>query len=679
MTQEGRNERGPENLRLSHRSRNRIQPGGGTGHQAGVSEIPGAQQAARRQQAGGQQAARRPQGVGGPQAGSQQPLRRPQGAGGPQTGSQQPARRPQGAANQKAGGQQPARRPQGAGGPQAGGRQGTQRPQNTRAAQTFGNPQTGRGLQVSEQPGGRGSSEARWARWEEEKFRRQKEEAEQRRKQKKIVIIALAAAAAVLAAALILWLVFGKKGDSSEPAAATQDPQANSAASDDKLTDADFPFTVPAEKQEAGTANIEKEVADYEGYAIRYPVMGNETVDGAIAQRVDDMASVFKRQVQSMRTDGRTRMTMTGDYEAYQTGEALVSVKFNIHKELPQAGEAGDSIETYTYRLSDGAELALSDVLTEGYLELLSGKTKEFAQAQGGTLREGAAEAADANFRYYTWNEDGLTLYFPGGTLIDGASEVLSFTIPMEELSGYLAMDLGGGGGSEPEGQAAQADVAGRVDPSKPMVCLTFDDGPKASTTSELLDILEENDARATFFVVGDALKGSSAEDIVRREVELGCQVGNHTANHKNFREISDEEIESQIEGVNDVLTGWGLPAANLVRPPYGGWNNHVRDVVKYPMARWNVDTLDWETRDPEATIQCVLYDEKKKAADGDIILMHDIHAETIEACRTIIPELKARGFQLVTMEEMFAAKGIPYEAGKVYYSSGDVRTDFGE
>ena len=97
------------------------------------------------------------------------------------------------------------------------------------------------------------------------------------------------------------------------------------------------------------------------------------------------------------------------------------------------------------------------------------------------------------------------------------------------------------------------------------------------------------------------------------------------------------------------------------------------------PTARWNVDTLDWETRDPEATIQCVLYDEVKKAADGDIILMHDIHAETIEACRTIIPELKARGFQLVTMEEMFAARGIPYEAGKVYYSIGDIRTDFGE
>ena len=120
------------------------------------------------------------------------------------------------------------------------------------------------------------------------------------------------------------------------------------------------------------------------------------------------------------------------------------------------------------------------------------------------------------------------------------------------------------------------------------------------------------------------------------------------------------------------------MERCSTVRPPYGGWNNHVLTQVDYPMARWDVDTLDWETRDAASTINNVLYDEKLKAADGDIILMHDIHPETIEACRTIIPELKARGFQLVTMEEMFAAKGIPYEAGKVYYSSDCIKTDFG-
>ncbi len=670
MVQDGRGGRRQENLRLSHRSRSSIQSGGRRGREEGytVGEAPDTRdrktiememraEAQRvvesRRRAQAQRAAENQRREEEQRMAEEQYAVENRRRAETQSAAENPrrAQAPRMAENQQ---REKARRM--ASGQQKAVAQHVQEAQNS-----------------GEYQGRRGSSEARWARWEETKYRRQKnEEKERQRKQKKIVGISLGAAAAVLLVAVTLWMAFGRKKPESTPAAASQGAAETTENAQRTLSDADFSFTVPADKQEAGTAQVKKEIADYEGYAVRYPVVGNEAVDMAIAKRVDDMASVFKTQVQTLRSDGRTRMTMATDYESYQTGDTLVSVKFNIHKELPKEDESGDSIETYTYRLSDGAEIALSDVFTEGYLEFLAGKTTEFAGTQTGVMKVGATEAVDTNFRYYTWNEDGLTLYFPGGMLMEGTSETFSFTIPMEELAPYLAMDLTG------DGQTAQGPVSGKVDPTKPMVCLTFDDGPKAATTPELLDILEANDARATFFVVGSALEGNGAEDIIRRELELGCQVGNHTAEHKNFKEISDEEIESQIEGVNDIMKSWGFPICSTVRPPYGGWNNHVIGQVKYPMARWNVDTEDWKTKDPAATIQCVLYDEKLQAADGDIILMHDIHPETIEACKTIIPELKARGFQLVTMEEMFAAKGIPYEAGKVYYSIGDIRTDFG-
>ena len=498
-----------------------------------------------------------------------------------------------------------------------------------------------------------------------------REERLKKKKRMKIMIAVLLVILAVLVVVAV-WMLRSGSEKENKPADASAGANESGSVSTAKLTEQDFQFTVPADQKELGTVQEKKEIADYEGYILHYPAIGNETIDAAVAQRADDIISLFKNQVQSLRTDGRTRMLMTVDYEIYQTDEALVSVKFNIHRELPQENLSGDSVETYTYRLSDGAEISLSDVMKEGYLELLAQKTEEFAGNQSGTLKTGAAAAADVNFQYYTWNEDGLTLYFPGKTLIEETVELLSFTIPMDEVRDYLTLDLGGE-------QAAQGTVTSGVDPAKPMVCLTFDDGPKASTTPELLDILEANDARATFFVVGSSLKSDSAEQIVKRAVSLGCQIGNHTLEHKNFKDISDDEITRQIDGVNEILEGWGLSACGTVRPPYGGWNNHViAYVTDYPFARWNVDTEDWKTRDAEATINTVLYDEDLKAADGDIILMHDIHPETIEACRTIIPELKARGFQLVTMEEMFAAKGIPYEGGHVYYSSGDIRTDFG-
>ncbi len=507
------------------------------------------------------------------------------------------------------------------------------------------------------------------ARYEEEK-KRYAEKARKKRRREKVQLWAgiLLAAALVALLAVIGWRAIRRPNASAVEGTPASTADAGEIAR--KLSEADFQYTVPEDKKETGTPQEKKQIGDYEGYAVRYPSLGNETADADLSQRAGDMIAVFQKEAAEKKSGETDRMLMTADYEAYQTGTGYVSVKFDIHKEF--AGTEEDSIETYTYRLSDGAAIGLSDLLKEGYLDFLSGKTREFAASQGGTVSETAVAANEANFSYYTWNEDGLMLYFLPGTLTDSQESLLSLTIPMEEMTEYLTEDITGQG--LPVGGQASS-----VDPEKPMVCLTFDDGPKASTTPELLDILEENDARATFFVVGESLQKEGAQEIIRRELELGCQVGNHTLNHKNFKEISDEEITQQIEGVNDILKGWGFPACSTVRPPYGGWNNHVLAyITEYPLARWNVDTLDWKTKDVQSTINAVLYDEKTKAADGDIILMHDIHPETIEACRTIIPELKARGFQLVTMEEMFAAKGIDYQGGKVYYSADVIKTDFG-
>ncbi len=515
---------------------------------------------------------------------------------------------------------------------------------------------------------GAGGQRAYSRRYEAEK-RRHIEMAKKRRRRAKAQLAfgLILAVALVVLLCMIGWRAFhgsGAKEAGETPVSESSMPETG------KLSEKDFAYSIADDKKEAGTPQEKREIGDYEGYAVRYPSLGSEAADEDLAARADDMISVFKSEASAKRSGKKDRMLLLADYESYQTGTDYVSVKFDIHKEL--AGTAEDSLETCTYRLSDGQTVALSDLLSEGYLELLSEKAASLASSQGGSMQAAAVAANEANFKYHTWSNEGLTLYFPAGTLTDSQTGVLSCTVPMDELTEYLTEDITGQG--LPVGGGASS-----VDPTKPMVCLTFDDGPKASTTPELLDILEENDARATFFVVGDSLKKDGAEDIIRRELELGCQVGNHTLEHKNFKEISDEEITRQIEGVNDILKGWGFPACSTVRPPYGGWNNHVLAyITEYPLARWNVDTLDWQTKDVQSTINAVLYDEETKAADGDIILMHDIHAETIEACKTIIPELKARGFQLVTMEEMFEAKGIPYEGGQVYYSAHDIRTDFG-
>lgn len=199
-------------------------------------------------------------------------------------------------------------------------------------------------------------------------------------------------------------------------------------------------------------------------------------------------------------------------------------------------------------------------------------------------------------------------------------------------------------------------------DPDKPMIALTFDDGP-SKKTERILDVLEQYNAHATFFVVGTQLE--KFPELTKRASDLGCEVGNHTYNHKNLTKISPDEIREQINGVNAlVLEATGKEIA-LVRPPYGAGikDETVKENVPYPLIMWTIDTLDWSTRDTESTIAAIRQDVK----DGSIVLMHDLYDATAAAVETIVPELIEQGYQLVTVSEMFAAKGIVLEPGKYY------------
>lgn len=198
------------------------------------------------------------------------------------------------------------------------------------------------------------------------------------------------------------------------------------------------------------------------------------------------------------------------------------------------------------------------------------------------------------------------------------------------------------------------------IDPDKPMVALTFDDGP-GKRTDELLETLEKYSAHATFFVLGTNVKRYPEE--IKKMQEIGCEVGNHSYNHEDLSKLKKKGLKEQVNTTNKMvkeITGYGV---TLMRPPYGAISDTMKDQLKQPMILWNIDTLDWKTRNAKKTIKAVMKDVK----DGDIILLHDIHSETIDAAIKLIPKLQEEGYQLVTVSEMAAAKGIQLEAGKKY------------
>ena len=207
-----------------------------------------------------------------------------------------------------------------------------------------------------------------------------------------------------------------------------------------------------------------------------------------------------------------------------------------------------------------------------------------------------------------------------------------------------------------------EGDIVREIDGNKPMVALTYDDGPSIYT-DQILDVYEEYGQRCTFFIVGDRISWN--EDQAIREAELGCEQGNHTYGHNRLTDLdADEQIEVLQETDDELIRVSGKPSTCL-RPPEGRWNDTLKEVCGCPIILWSVDSRDWESRDADKICSKVIGQVK----DGDIVLMHDLYEATAEATERIVPALLDDGFQLVTIEELGILKRGGLEDGVVYYS----------
>lgn len=196
---------------------------------------------------------------------------------------------------------------------------------------------------------------------------------------------------------------------------------------------------------------------------------------------------------------------------------------------------------------------------------------------------------------------------------------------------------------------------AGNIDPTKPMLALTYDDGPSAHATPRILATLEKYNSRATFFMVGK--QAEKRMDVVKKMEELGCEVANHTYDHTLMTKVPPEELASQLARTNQVVSDACGISPVLMRPCGGARSEagmNIVGAISMPAVLWSIDTLDWKTRDAQTTIQTVL----EQAKDGDIILMHDLYETTADASEVLIPELVNRGFQLVTVSELASYRG---------------------
>ena len=188
-------------------------------------------------------------------------------------------------------------------------------------------------------------------------------------------------------------------------------------------------------------------------------------------------------------------------------------------------------------------------------------------------------------------------------------------------------------------------------------VALTFDDGPGAYT-GKLLDSLAASGTKVTFFVLGQNVK--IRPDIVARAVAAGHVVANHTWDHRDMKKLSATEQATEVSSAGDAIRNATGVTTTLLRPPYGSFNESVRGLGQ-AIIMWDVDTLDWKYRDSAEVTRRALADVKP----GSIILMHDIHATSVDAVPGLVSALAQRGYTLVTVPQLLGST----KAGSVYYS----------
>lgn len=179
------------------------------------------------------------------------------------------------------------------------------------------------------------------------------------------------------------------------------------------------------------------------------------------------------------------------------------------------------------------------------------------------------------------------------------------------------------------------------------VVAITFDDGPRRSTTTRLLDGLKERNVRVTFFLMGKSIEGN--EDIVQRMKEEGHLIGNHTFNHVELTGLSDSKALEEIEKTNDAVMQVTGSEPKYIRPPFGKISEHVKEEIDMDCVMWSVDPVDWNTTDCSLVVNHVV----NNAKNGDIILMHDIYDSSVTAALEIIDRLQAKGYVFVTVDQI--------------------------
>lgn len=393
-----------------------------------------------------------------------------------------------------------------------------------------------------------------------------------------------------------------------------------------------------------------------EDYLINYPSTKIDNID----KEINDRVSYFSKcsEASSARFTAVDYITETADDKYLSI--VFKAKEYDNNKKLISAYVSTMMFELETNKLLDDEQVFKNSFynFASEYVRTYFNNNIDTKKKTSDETFLSATSADKIHFGEYSINDNKCTLYMNQKELFGSGSTIYEIPIALSELDEYLEISLENAKNTIKKAST----IRDNLDPNKPMVALTFDDGPHSENTEIILDVLKQYNARATFFVVGYNAEANT--DVLKKISDAGCQIGNHTKDHSNLTELTDDEIKEEADYVDKIVKNVTGSPTTALRPPYGAYSERVQQILnKTPLIFWNVDTEDWENLDKDKTTKAVI----SRVSDGNIVLMHDIHSSTAEAIKEIVPKLVAKGYQLVTVEELLYYKELDIKGGETY------------
>ena len=397
-----------------------------------------------------------------------------------------------------------------------------------------------------------------------------------------------------------------------------------------------------------------------EKVSIEYPITKNNKINKTIAQIINRDDRDF-RYIATNVLSFNQPMTETISYQITHNNSAALSIIVNIKQDMHGAHPVSLT-HFWTFDKKSGEVISLNDLTEQS-----EKATREIVAAARNNIKETIKQRQQAELDLnetitqetlsnFVITDGGNSLAWPIGqaSLLPSAYGEMTIKVPSAAVAKYLQnptaqklANIPKPPEPKPTPKPAPAAPAPASTTGNKVIALTFDDGP-GPHTAQLLDILDQHGAKATFFLIGS--KVSSQANVVRSIHARGHQLGNHSWSHPELPKLPVDQIAGEIDRTNDVIKQATGVTPAILRPPYGAVNGLVLEQLRLrgmSSILWSVDTRDWADRNSDIVCSRAV----AGARPGAVILMHDIHQTSVGAVPCILSALKQQGYSFVTVQ----------------------------